>query len=274
MDDEPLGDLDLTRPSLARVWNHVLGGKDNYEADREVAGEMIKALPGLPAMTLTGERFRFRAVRYLAGCGTRQFLDLGVGLPGGRRMPVHEIAQEVEPAARVVYVDDDPLVAAHCRAVLVTTSTAAGRAAFVRADIGSPTRLLDDPELTEVLDLRRPVAVLATVVLACFDDDTAGEIVATLLGALPAGSHLVVGHPSADVEPDAMHRAMAAARGAGLPLRPRTRERVTALLDGLELVEPGVVPPFAWRPAVGGDRVVAAWARRRAPCWVGVGRKP
>ena len=269
-DETPLPEVDVERPQLARVWNYVLGGKDNFWADRKVGDEMIKRLPALQASAVANQRFRLRAVRYLATHGVQQFLDIGAGLPVGRGLRVHEIAQDIDPSARVVYVDNDPMVAAHGRVLLVAGSTAAGRAGFVEADVRSPKDLLDDPGLVEVLDLDEPVAVLATVVLACFDDDTAGEIVSTLLGALPVGSYLALSHPTGDFTPDAVYHAVAAADGGGLAFQPRTRDRVRDLFAGLELVEPGVVPVRDWRPDVHGKQA----GPHGGDFWAGVARKP
>jgi O-methyltransferase involved in polyketide biosynthesis len=252
----------------ARVYDYWLGGKDNFPADRELAELMIQAIPALPAMAAANRAFMRRAVRYLVEeAGVRQILDLGTGIPTSPN--VHEVAQAAAPETRVVYVDNDPIVLAHARALL--TSQDAGETAFIMADLREPKGILDHPTLTDTLDLTRPVAVLAVGVLMYFrDTDTPNpfEMVATLLEPMPSGSYLAVTTPTPDFSPEDTAQAVAAAEAAGITLVPRSKPDMERFFTGLELVEPGVVPMLAWRP----DEPVAD--PRAAYYYAGVGRKP
>jgi SAM-dependent methyltransferase len=257
---------DTSRPHPARVHDYLLGGKDNFRADRRAADAMIAQLPGLPAMTRANRDFLHRAVDHLVhGAGVRQFLDIGSGIPTARN--VHEIALTADPTARVVYVDNDPVVAAHSRALL--TGAAPGSTAFVEADATDPAALLADPALTDTLDLSEPVALMLVSVLVHFPDRTAHDVVASLLAALPPGSHLVISHPTTDFAPEAAAQAVAAARRNGLTYVPRSRDEVAALFAGTTPVEPGIVPLLAWRPAP----ALAAPDPRSAYYWAGVARR-
>jgi len=257
-------DIDITRAHPSRVYDYLLGGKDNFAADRRAADAMTLQLPSLPTMARANRQFLHRAVRHLAGhLGVRQFLDIGSGIPTACN--VHQIAQDTAPGTRVVYVDNDPVVATHSRALL--SGACPGSTAFVLADATDPARLLADPALTATLDLTGPVALLLVSVLMYFDDRIAGAIVETLLDALPPGSCLVVSHPTADFDPEAADRAVEAARCGGLTYRPRSGSAVRGFFAGLELVEPGIVPMLAWRPE-------APYADERGVYyWAGVGRK-
>jgi O-methyltransferase involved in polyketide biosynthesis len=252
----------------ARVYDYWLGGKDNFPADRELAELMIQAIPALPAMAAANRAFMRRAVRYLVEeAGVRQILDLGTGIPTSPN--VHEVAQAAAPETRVVYVDNDPIVLAHARALL--TSQDAGETAFIMADLREPKGILDHPTLTDTLDLTRPVAVLAVGVLMYFrDTDTPNpfEMVATLLEPMPSGSYLAVTTPTPDFSPEDTAQAVAAAEAAGITQVPRSKPDMERFFTGLELVEPGVVPMLAWRP----DKPVAD--PRAAYYYAGVGRKP
>jgi SAM-dependent methyltransferase len=254
--------IDTSRPHPARVYDYLLGGKDNFAVDRRAADAMTMQLPSLPTMTRANRHFLHRAVRHLVGeLGVRQFLDIGSGIPTACN--VHQAAQDIAPDARVVYVDNDPVVAAHSRALL--SGVRPGSTAFVLADAADPAAVLADPALAATLDLTEPVALMLVSVLMYFDDRTARTIIATLLDALPPGSCLTVSHPTADFDPEAAGRAVAAARRGGLTYRPRSGSEVCGLLAGLRLVEPGVVPMLAWRPEAtrgprADDRSVYYWA--------------
>jgi SAM-dependent methyltransferase len=257
-------DIDISRPHPARVYDYLLGGKDNFAADRRAADAMTMQLPSLPTMTRANRRFLHRAVRHLAGpLGVRQFLDIGSGIPTACN--VHQIAQDTAPGTRVVYVDNDPVVATHSRALL--TGARPGSTAFVLADATDPAGVLADPALAATLDLTEPVALMLVSVLMFFDDRTAHAIVETLLDALPPGSYLTVSHPTADFDPEAAGRVIEAAGRGGLTYRPRSGAEVRGFFTGLELVEPGIVPMLAWRPEPprGDERGVYYWA--------GMGRK-
>jgi hypothetical protein len=261
-------EIDISRPHPARVYDYLLGGKDNFAVDRRAADAMTMQLPSLPRMTRANRQFLRRAVRYLAGeLGMRQFLDIGSGIPTACN--VHQVAQDTAPGARVVYVDNDPAVAAHSRALLCGARQ--DSTAFVLADATDPAAVLADPALTATLDLTRPVALMLVSVLMYFDDPTAHTIIETLLDALPAGSCLTISHPTADFAPDAAGRAVDAAREGGLTYLPRSEAEVRGLLAGLRLVEPGVVPILAWRPEpTRGPHV----DERSAYYWGAMARKP
>ena len=253
----------------ARVYDYWLGGKDNFPADRALAEHIVQAIPTMRAMARANRAFLTRAVRYLAGeAGIRQFLDIGTGIPTSPN--VHEVAQAVAPDARVVYVDNDPIVLAHARALLASQNV--GETAFILGDLRKPQAILDHPTLRMTLDLTQPVAVLLVAVLMYFrdsEDPNPAGMVSTLLGPMPPGSYLAVTHPTADFDPQAMAGAVAAAEQAGVTLEPRSRAETEALFAGLELVEPGVVPVLAWRP----DAEPPA-DPHSAYYWAGVGRKP
>ena len=252
----------------ARVYDYWLGGKDNFPADRELAELMIQAIPNMRAMAAANRAFLSRAVRYLVGeAGIRQFLDLGTGIPTSPN--VHEVAQATAPDTRVVYVDNDPIVLAHARALL--TSQDAGETAFIMADLRQPGSILDHPTLTATLDLGQPVAVLAVGVLMYFRDSDRPnpfEMVATMLAPMPSGSYLALTTPTPDFNLEETAKAVAAAEAAGITLVPRSKAEVERFFTGLELVDPGVAPMLAWRP----DEPPAD--PESAYYWAGVARKP
>lgn len=258
--------LDPRIPHSARMYDWWLGGKDNFAADRALGDRFARAIPSIPAMARENRAFMHRVVRYLAGtAGIRQFLDIGTGIP--TRPNVHEIAQGVAPASRVVYVDNDPLVLSHARALLVGAGT--GRTAYIDADFTRPERILGHPELRRMLDLGEPVGLLliAVLMLARDSDDPWGAV-AALLAALPSGSHVAITHPGQDFDPAAMDAVVGAATQAGMVLVPRVRSEVARFFGGWELVEPGVVPVATWLPEKGSGDPAAAYY------WAGVARKP
>jgi len=185
----------------ARVYDYWLGGKDNFPADRALAEHIMQAIPTMRAMAAANRAFLVRSVRYLAGeAGIRQFLDIGTGIPTSPN--VHEVAQAAAPDARVVYVDNDPIVLAHARALLKSQDV--GETAFILADLRQPQAIIDDPTLGATLDLTEPVALLMVAVLMYFrdsEDPNPYGMVATLLDRLPSGSYLAVSHPIADFDP-------------------------------------------------------------------------
>jgi hypothetical protein len=259
--------VDTRRPHLARVYDYLLGGKDNFVVDRAAADAMIAGQPSLPAMVRASRAFLHRAVRHLVQeRGVRQFLDIGSGIPTAAN--VHEIAQQADPAARVVYVDNDPVVGAHSRALL--TGDAAGRTAFVGADVTDPASVLAAPALAETLDLSEPVALMIVGTLMYFPDHVAHDIVSTMLAALPPGSHLAISHPTLDFDPEGTARVVTAAERSGLSYVPRTRNGIGALLAGTDLVEPGIVPLLAWHPD---PHDLTAPDPRSVHSWAGMGRK-
>ena len=265
---QPPPEINTNVAHPARVYDYWLGGKDNFPADRALAEQMMQAIPHMPAMAAANRAFLGRAVRYLVGeAGIRQLLDIGTGIPTSPN--VHEVAQAAAPETRVVYVDNDPIVLAHARALL--TSQQAGETAFILADLREPGSILGHPTLTATLDLRQPVAVLLVAVLMYFRDSDRPnpfEMVAALLEPMASGSHLAVSHPTPDFNPEATARAVAAAEQAGITLVPRSRAEVEGLFAGLEVVDPGVTPVLAWRPDEPPADPHQAWY------WAGVGRKP
>ena len=253
-------------PHSARIYDYWLGGKDNFAVDRAVAEAMIQAIPGMRYMAAENRRFVHRAARDLvAKEGIRQFLDVGTGIP--TRPNLHEIAQGEAAEARVVYVDNDPIVLVHARALMI--STPEGRSEYISADVRDPASILTDPVLRETLDLTRPVGLtLIAILMLLADEDDPWSSVAALRDAMPSGSCLAITHPTADFAPDEVAQAVAAATGAGMTLVARTREQVQRLFGDWEMLEPGLVPVSVWRPDAAVEQPEAAYY------WAGVARKP
>jgi hypothetical protein len=251
----------------ARVYDYLLGGKDNFAADRALADAVTKAMPSARAMARANRDFLRRAVHYLATeAGIRQFLDVGTGIPTAGN--THEVAQAVAPDSRVVYVDNDPIVLAHARALM--TSGPAGATAFIQADLREPGKILADPALRKTLDRGEPVALMLIAILMYIsDEDDPRDLVAELVDALPSGSYLTLTHPTADFNPEEAAAAVAATEEAGISFTARGEADVAAFFTGLDLVDPGVVPILAWHPD--GD----APADPQAAYYYGaMGRKP
>ncbi|MEH1016928.1 SAM-dependent methyltransferase [Micromonospora sp. CPCC 206060] len=254
-------------PHSARIYDWWLGGKDNFAADRAMGAAMLEAIPNLREMAMENRRFVHRVTRHLVlQAGIRQFLDIGTGIP--TRPNLHDVAQALAPETRVVYVDNDPLVLAHARALMM--STPQGRTAYIHADLRRPEAILTDTTLTDTLDLNQPVAlaVIAVLMLLGDDEDPAGKL-RTLMQALPSGSYLTITHPTQDFDPEAVGAAVAAATRGGMTLVPRSRSEVERFFDGWELIEPGLVPVTAWRP----DSTNTT-EPHTAYYWSGVARKP
>ena len=248
-----LGDPGLPPPEFnagvahpARVYDYWLGGKDNYAADRVLGDAMIAAMPSTQAAARANRAFLGRAVRYLVReAGIRQFLDIGTGIPAAGN--VHEVAQSAAPESRIVYVDNDPVVMAHARALM--ESHPAGATAFIQADLREPRRILASPELRATLDLDGPVALMLIAVLHFLtEQENPLGIVAELVDALPSGSYLTISHLTADFDPDEAAAAQTAGQRSGVTYVPRDRVGVAAFFAGLDLVDPGVVPLLSWRP--------------------------
>ncbi|MEU7092245.1 SAM-dependent methyltransferase [Kitasatospora aureofaciens] len=238
--------VDTTAPHSARVYDYWLGGKTNFPPDRAMGQAIEQAVPSVKEMAKANRAFQGRAVRYLAQeHGIRQFLDLGTGIPTSPN--THEIAEAVSPGTRVVYVDNDPIVLAHARALMV--SSPASRTTYIHADLRKPEELFADPALTSTLDLTRPVGLLmiAVLMLIADEDDPWGRV-AALRDALPVGSCLALTTPTQDFDPEAVGKVAEAARAGGMTLVPRGYDNVLRFFDGWELVEPGVAPVLAWRP--------------------------
>jgi hypothetical protein len=255
--EAPAPEIDTSRPHSARMYDYYLGGKDHFAADREAADRVAAAFPSVRTATRENRAFLGRAVRYLAGeAGVRQFLDIGTGLPSASN--VHEIAQSVAPSSHIVYVDNDPLVLAHARALL--TSGPEGRTAYIHADLRQPEKILIHRVTREMLDFTQPVALMLLAILHLIpDEDKPAEIVATLLDALPSGSYLVASHGTAEHDPSAAANATHAFREARLPFHLRdTSDFARLAFSGLELVPPGVVLVSEWRPEDAGPRPTPA----------------
>ena len=258
--------LDTRHAHSARVYNYWLGGKDNFAADREAAEQAIAANPGIVADVRANRAFLVRVVRYLtAGCGVRQFLDIGTGLPTARN--THEVAQAVAADARIVYADNDPVVLSHARALL--TSTREGATAYLEADLRDTEAIVRAASAT--LDFGEPVALMLLIILHLIPDaDDPYGIVATLIRALPAGSYLVLAHPASDIRAAEMAEMTKRVnqRMTGPKATMRDRAAISRFFDGLELLEPGVVEPQQWRPELG------VFNPPQVTAWCGVARKP
>jgi hypothetical protein len=259
--------IDSTKPHSARVWNYLLGGKDNYAVDREAAEYAIQLMPELVLSARANRQFLGRAVRFLAGEGRiRQFLDVGTGLPTADN--THEVAQAVAPEARIVYVDNDPLVLVHARALL--TSGPEGVTDYIEADVRDPRAILDGAAAT--LDLTRPTAVVLSGILNfVMDDAEATAVVEQFVSAVPAGSYLLISHPTTVVNGPAVEESMRQWNESGAaPIRTRTIDEIHGFFDGLELVDPGVVTCTAWRPDPPHSDIITEVVSE----FVAVGRKP
>ncbi|MFW5420518.1 SAM-dependent methyltransferase [Nocardiopsis sp. CNT-189] len=257
--------IDASVPHPARVWNHWLGGKDNYPVDRRVGDEVLRVNPGIVDIARHSREFLRRVVHHLAAEeGIRQFLDVGTGLPTADN--THEVAQRAAPEARVVYVDNDPLVLAHARALLVGSPE--GATDYVDADARDPGRVL--AEAARTLDFSRPVALIMIGIMGSITDDvTAHGVRDRLVGALPGGSHLVVSDGSNAVHPEQAARSERALAESGEPYRLRSPEELSRFFTGLELLDPGVVSVSRWRPPA------SPWGEPpEVDAFCGVARKP
>ncbi|BBH69352.1 hypothetical protein ACTI_60370 [Actinoplanes sp. OR16] len=253
----------------ARRYNYWLGGKDNFAADRASGDELQKHFPAVRLGALANRALLQRATCFLtAEAGIRQFLDIGTGLPTADN--THEVAQRHAPESRVVYVDNDPLVMVHARALL--NSSPEGRTAYIEADLNDPASILEDPVLAETLDLKQPVGLMLIAVLHFIHGHGAAKpIVSQLLDALPSGSYLVATHATSDFgtpEQQALYQQLIAQGRSDVWTRPQAE--FASLFEGLELVEPGVVPASEWRPEAGAEIP----SRSDINVWTAVGRKP
>jgi hypothetical protein len=251
--------FDSAVPNEARVIDFIMGGKDNFAADREAAEEILKIAPELPMMIREGRKFLHRTISHLAGLGVRQYLDIGCGLP--TQGSVHEILEAIAPDAKVLYVDNDPVVVVHSNALIDTR----GANRVLLADAREPDDLLDHPVLTAHIDLRKPTAIVLKDVLASVpEDDIAAMIVERLVDRMASGSYLLFGHAVGDVRPAVTEELAQVFQEShvieGERPNVRSRKEVESYLDGLELLPPGLVPFPDWRPAVSGADHAAFWA--------------
>jgi hypothetical protein len=243
MDDTGV-DLQLERAHSARMYDYYLGGRTNFPADREAVGRVMAVFPQILAAARANREFMQRSTRYLAGRGMRQFLDIGTGIPTSPNL--HEVAQAAAPESRVVYVDNDPIVLAHAKALL--HSSPQGRTAYVHADLYDPAAILSAPALRATLDLDRPVALSLNAVLHFLpDDDTAYQVVGHLTKVLAPGSALVISHGTGDFHPGVVTGTEIYSQVA-TATRSRTRDEVARFFEGLDLVEPGLTVTYRWRP--------------------------
>jgi hypothetical protein len=256
--------IDTTVPHSARIWNYWLGGTDNFAVDREAGEQYRKIFPGVVDVARASRQFLARSIRYLAGeAGIRQFLDVGTGLPTAEN--THEVAQRIAPESRVVYVDNDPLVLVHARALL--TGTPEGVTEYIDADLRDPAAIF--AAARRILDLDRPVALILSGVLGHVDDtDRARAIVRGLLEPLPSGSYLSLNDGTSVISAEMREAQEGYNESGAMPYTLRTPEEIASYFDGLELVEPGVVPCPRWRPDDAVDTPLDIDA------FGGVGRKP
>jgi S-adenosyl methyltransferase len=262
-DDQPAFDTSVAHQ--ARIYDYWLGGKDNYAADRKAAEAAIAAYPGVATGARANRQFLARAVRHLAGeAGIRQFLDIGTGIPAANN--THEVAQSVAPGSRIVYVDYDPIVLLHARALLASHDD--GRIDYLDADLRDTRSILEQAART--LDFSRPVAIMLIAILHAVDDaDDPYQIVATLLDAVPPGSYLALSHVASDIDPEKIAEATERLNQLSHQhFTLRDHAQVTRFFDGLELLEPGVARVEEWRPASELER------QNRSAVWGGVARKP
>jgi hypothetical protein len=238
--------IDTSVSHSARIWNYWLGGKDNYPVDQQVGDQILAFVPELVRSARADRYFLARAVRYLAAQGIRQFLDIGTGLPTVDN--THEVAQRAAPESKVVYVDNDPLVLVHARALL--TSTPEGACDYIDADVHDPGSIVRQAART--LDFRQPIAIMMLgIVNFIMDTDQAVGIVRQLTDATVPGSYLVISHPTTEVDAAPMTEAVRFWNQQGsAPMTLRTREELLRFFDGMELAEPGVVTCSRWRPDV------------------------
>jgi len=261
--------IDTTKPHTARIYDYYLGGKDNFEPDRRTAERAAQSWPAVRTAVRENRAFLGRAVRFLvAEAGIRQFLDIGTGLPSANN--VHEVAQGLVPSCRVVYVDNDPIVLAHARALL--TSSPEGKTAYIHADLREPEKILADPVTTATLDFTQPIALMLVAVLHFVPDEAQPRhIMDTLVGALPSGSYLVGSHVTAEHDPDTLAGAGRAYQERGLTGQIRTSDEFAELaFRGLEMVDPGLTLVSEWRLGGAGPRPLP-W---EVNAYGGVARKP
>jgi O-methyltransferase involved in polyketide biosynthesis len=241
----PPPELRTDIPHSARIYDYVLGGKDNFEADRAAAEKMLAGMPSLRVSMRANRRFMAKAARYLAEHGIRQFLDIGTGLP--TRPNLHEVVQGVAPDASVVYVDNDPLVLVHARALLTAIGT--GTVSYVEADLRDPATIFAADPIAEGFDLGRPVAVTLIAVLQhIVDDEIARAIVDDVIGRLAPGSAVAISAVTTENDPSGGGHTVDTYNRSGVPVHPRTRAEVAALFGDLGLIDPGVVFVHQWHP--------------------------
>jgi hypothetical protein len=258
------------------MYDYYLGGKDHFEVDAQAAERVASVYPSIFTCARENRAFMHRATRVLAReHGIRQWLDIGTGIPTEPNL--HQVAQQVAPAARVVYADNDPLVLKYAERLMRSTSE--GRTTYIEADVNDPESLLDSPELSELLDLDQPVALSLNALLHfVVDAQDPYRIVRVLLGALPSGSALAISHCTPEFDPGSWEKIEDIYNGSGTPVQFRVHKEVARFFDGLDLLDPGIVVGHRWRPEVAdadGDAAAAeSLTDAEVSLWVGVGIKP
>jgi ubiquinone/menaquinone biosynthesis C-methylase UbiE len=239
-------DLGFDRAHGARIYDYILGGKDNYEIDRHAGDASLQVWPALRIHMHAGRAFMHRVGRFMAAdLGIRQFLDIGTGIP--TQPNLHEVVQAIRPDARIIYVDNDPIVLAHARALM--TSTPQGRTAYIQADMREPDAILNAPQLRETLDLDQPVGLMLISMLHFIeDDDEALRVVRRVLDVLPSGSYFAATIATDEFAPEPLARVRDQYHAHGETLKWRTKEQAQRFFDGVELVEPGLVQMHKWHP--------------------------
>jgi hypothetical protein len=260
--------VELERANAARMYDYFLGGYHNFEVDRKVADQAAAVWPDMPLVMRANRAFLHRAVRFLSAQGIDQFLDIGSGIPTIGN--VHEVAHEANPAARVVYVDEDPVAVAHSRAILRGNAGAT----IIQADARQPERILNHPEASRRLDLGEPLGVLVVALLHFIaEDEDAYRLVRVLRDAVASGSYLVIAHASGEnLSRDMLDQLDRIYRNTPTPVKLRSRAAIERFFDGLEPVEPGLVYIPLWRPDAPDDLFVDE--PERCPGYAGVARKP
>lgn len=269
LDHPSVDKIDTTKPHPARMYDFYLNGKDYYEADLAAAATVESVFPTVKICAQTNRRFMHRATRWLASeAGIRQFLDIGTGIP--TRPNLHQIAQDVAPDSRVVYVDNDPIVLRHAEALM--RSTPEGRTAYLHADVRDPKTIVEAERLHGTIDLTRPVALSLNALLHFVPDEFRPyETVEFLLDALPSGSYLVLSHCTPDFAPEMWEQVIGVYHRGGISAQVRSRGEVLRFFDGLDLVEPGLAVPHRWRPD--GEPLDGA-TDAAVSIYAGVARKP
>jgi SAM-dependent methyltransferase len=265
--------LNLQVPHSARVYDYFLGGKTNFAVDRQAGDHLLEAFPGFRTAAQSNRMWMHRAARYVAERGITQFLDIGTGIPTSPNL--HEVVQEIVPEAHVVYADNDPIVLAHSRALLV--SSLRGETAYLEADVTDPQAILDSAEVRELLDLSKPVALSIVGVFHYLTDDAKPyELIQQYVDALAPGSYLLFSHCTPDFAPAMWEQAIQVYQADGGDAQVRSREEIERFFTGLELVEPGLEVPYRWHPDEETESLAERGIFTDVSCslWVGVAKKP
>ncbi|MEU6379271.1 SAM-dependent methyltransferase [Streptomyces sp. NPDC046909] len=256
-------DIDTSKPHSARMYDWFLDGKDHYAADVEAAQKIVRLFPNVKDTAGTNREFMHRAARFVGNRGIRQFLDIGTGIPTEPNL--HQIAQEIDPSARVVYADNDPIVLRHAEALLQGTEQ--GHTAYLHADVREPDSILAFAR--KHLDFEQPIGLSLVALLQFITDDLDPyKIVRTLLDSMVTGSYLMLSHVTWEFDPEIWDRVDAIYRAGGTPVKARSHEEVARFFEGLEVCDPGVVLSTRWHPDSGMK------IRNDQPLYVGVARKP